>query len=237
MLASSRVLQRLHSVTSGYLHRSPALIEEHLGALHDINGQIERCQLCKLGQARARAVPGEGNPHAEVMLVGEAPGFYEDQQGRPFVGPAGQLLDELLTLAGLSRPDVFITNVIKHRPPGNRDPEPDELAACDAFLQAQVAAIQPLVIVTLGRYSLARFVPNVRSMRDVHGRAMPVNGRTICAMYHPAAALRQGSLRAVLEQDFRSLPTVVARAKERAGQAAEVPVFATSIQPAQMSLW
>src|SRR5439155_16580505 len=184
--------------------------------LREINEQIARCRLCKLGAGNARAVPGEGNPHASLMLVGEAPGFYEDQQGRPFVGPAGQLLDQLLAAAGLSRRDVFITNVIKHRPPGNRDPEEDEITACDGFLRAQIAAIQPTVIVTLGRYSLAKFIPNVRSMKEVHGRAFPYEGRLVCAMYHPAAALHQGSLRGVLEQDFRSLPMMIARAEAQA---------------------
>lgn len=147
------------------------------------------------------------------MLVGEAPGFYEDQQGKPFVGPAGQFLDELLGHAGLSRKDVFITNVIKCRPPGNRDPETEELEACDAHLRAQIAAINPCVIVTLGRFSLAKFVPNVRSMKEVHGRAIPYDGTMICAMYHPAAALHQGSLRKVIEEDFRTLPMIIARAE------------------------
>ena len=183
--------------------------------LREISDQIARCRLCKLGQGSARPVPGEGNPHASVILVGEAPGFYEDQQGRPFVGPAGQLLDQLLKVAGFARSDVFITNVIKHRPPGNRDPEEDEITACDAFLKAQIAAINPRVIVTLGRYSLAKFLPNTRSMKDVHGKAYPYEDRLVCAMYHPAAALHQGSLRSVLEQDFRMLPMIISRAEAR----------------------
>jgi uracil-DNA glycosylase family 4 len=187
--------------------------------LREISEQIARCRLCKLGGGNARPVPGEGNPHASVMLVGEAPGFYEDQQGRPFVGPAGQLLDQLLKAAGFSRSDVFITNVIKHRPPGNRDPEEDEITACDGFLRAQIAAIGPKVLVTLGRYSLAKFIPNVRSMKEVHGKAFPYEGLLVCAMYHPAAALHQGSLRGVLEQDFRSLPMIIARSEARAAAA------------------
>jgi DNA polymerase len=176
------------------------------------------------------------------MLVGEAPGFYEDQQGRPFVGPAGQLLDALLKVAGLARADVFITNVVKHRPPGNRDPEPDELDACDGYLREQIAAIRPDVIVTLGRFSLAKFVPNVKSMRDVHGRTFSYNGTTVCAMYHPAAALHQGSLRSVLEADFGTLPMIVARARERAAAAATqtttpAPAAAPPPPPEQMSLF
>ncbi len=210
--------------------------------LDEIAAQINKCKLCKLGQANARGVPGEGNPNADVLLVGEAPGFYEDQQGRPFVGAAGQFLNELLGLAGLSRSEVFITNVVKHRPPGNRDPEPDELEACDAYLRAQIEAIDPEVIVTLGRFSLAKFIPNVRAMRDIHGRAIPYENRIICAMYHPAAALHQNSLRSVLEQDFRSLPMIVAKAKARAAAPSaepDRPAPATDEPPAaqQMSLF
>lgn len=192
--------------------------------LEELRLQIAACQRCSLSKARTHTVPGEGSSRAKVMFIGEAPGFYEDQQGRPFVGPAGQFLDELLKLAGLSRPEVFITNVVKCRPPGNRDPEPDELAACDGYLQAQIAAIAPRVIVTLGRFSLSKFVPNVRNMREVHGRALPYNGLVICAMYHPAAALHQGSLRHVLEEDFRKLPAIITRAESQPpGQEAADP--------------
>lgn len=206
--------------------------------LKTIAGNVTSCRLCKLGDGRARGVPGEGNPHADIMFVGEAPGFYEDQQGRPFVGPAGKLLDELLTVAGLSRSDVFITNVVKHRPPGNRDPEADELEACDAHLRAQIAALKPKIIVTLGRFSLAKFVPNVRSMRDIHGRAIPYEDKMVCAMYHPAAALHQPSLRATLEQDFRSLPMMVQRASTKAASAApEATERARPPDPEQMSLF
>ncbi len=197
--------------------------EVRLPTLDEIAAEVNRCKLCKLGQGNARGVPGEGNPNADILLVGEAPGFYEDQQGRPFVGAAGQFLNELLGHAGLSRSEVFITNVIKHRPPGNRDPEPDELEACDGYLRAQIAAIDPEVIVTLGRFSLAKFIPNVRAMRDIHGRALPYENRIICAMYHPAAALHQASLKSVLEQDFRSLPMIVAKAKARTAAPAPAP--------------
>jgi DNA polymerase len=190
-------------------------------SLDEIAAQVNTCKLCKLGQANARGVPGEGNPNADVLFVGEAPGFYEDQQGRPFVGAAGKYLDELLGYAGFSRRDVFITNVVKHRPPANRDPEPDELQACDGYLRAQIAAINPEVIVTLGRYSLAKFIPNVRAMRDVHGRALPYENRIVCAMYHPAAALHQASLKTVLEQDFRALPMIIARAKAKGAVSSE----------------
>ena len=163
---------------------------------------------------------------------------YEDQQGRPFVGPAGKLLDDLLKVAGLTRSEVFITNVVKHRPPGNRDPEADELEACDGYLRAQIAAIQPRVIVTLGRFSLAKFIPNVRAMRDIHGRAMPYEGRIVCAMYHPAAALHQQSLRGVLEQDFRALPAIVERASAQSAATPSGPTPPTPpAEPEQMSLF
>jgi DNA polymerase len=208
--------------------------------LQELRDQITRCKRCKLGTPTARAVPGEGNPNSKVMFVGEAPGFYEDQQGKPFVGPAGKFLDELLKIAGFERKDVFITNVVKHRPPNNRDPELDELEACDGFLRGQIAAINPDVIVTLGRFSLAKFVPNVRAMRDIHGRAIPYENMTICAMYHPAAALHQGSLRSVLEQDFRNLPAIIARAGQKKTVAPVAPE--PEEEPAapsaeQMSLW
>jgi DNA polymerase len=209
--------------------------------LKEIADQVARCQRCKLGTPQARAVPGEGNPESKFMFVGEAPGFYEDQQGKPFVGPAGKFLDELLKLAGMTRKDVFITNVVKHRPPGNRDPEPDELEACDGYLRAQIAIIQPQVIVTLGRFSLGRFVPNVRAMRDIHGRALPYEGMTVVAMYHPAAALHQASLRSVLEEDFRNLPTILARATRLAASPGPAtpaaPAEPEQPGPEQMSLW
>jgi DNA polymerase len=221
---------------------SPGIKDVNLNpsTLREIADQVARCQKCPLGTPRARAVPGEGNPESKILFIGEAPGFYEDQQGKPFVGPAGKFLDELLGLAGMSRKDVFITNVVKHRPPNNRDPEPDELEACDGFLQAQIATIKPQVIVTLGRHSLGRFIPNVRAMRDIHGRALPYNGMTVVAMYHPAAALHQGSLRSVLEEDFRNLPTILARASRPAASAAPGPMAAAApVEPAaeQMSLW
>ena len=211
------------------------VVNPNLKAIAD---SVIRCRLCKLGDGKARGVPGEGNPHADIMFVGEAPGFYEDQQGRPFVGPAGKLLDDLLKVAGLARTDVFITNVVKHRPPGNRDPETDELEACDAHLRAQIAALKPKIIVTLGRFSLAKFIPNVKSMRDIHGRAIPFEDKVVCAMYHPAAALHQPSLRGTLEQDFRALPMMVQRATARLTTAEPAPAEpAPPPEPEQMSLF
>jgi uracil-DNA glycosylase len=203
-----------------------------LPTLEEIKVLIAHCRDCDLSKGRTQTVPGFGNPDAKAMFVGEAPGFYEDQQGRPFIGPAGQFLDKLLELAGFARKDVFITNVVKCRPPGNRDPEPSELDACDGHLRAQIAALDPKVIVTLGKFSLAKFVPNVRSMREIHGRAMPYEGRLVVAMYHPAAALHQGSLRAVIEDDFRTLPMIIARSDVQAAPAAAPAAPAPSGSPA-----
>jgi uracil-DNA glycosylase len=167
-------------------------------------------------------VPGEGSPKAEIMFIGEGPGFNEDQQGRPFVGAAGQLLTEMLGVIGLRREEVFITNVVRCRPPGNRDPLPDELAACDVYTQRQIAVLDPKLIVTLGRYSLARFV-GLGSMRDLHGRTREWNGVTCLAMYHPAFILRTPTLemRRMYEEDFRKIPALLnaARAKRAAALA------------------
>ncbi len=150
------------------------------------------------------------------MFIGEAPGWHEDQQGRPFVGAAGKFLNELLALAGLKREEVFITNVVKCRPPGNRDPLPDEIAACAPYLERQIAAIDPEVIVTLGRFSMARWFPGERISR-IHGQPKRVEGRLIVPMYHPAAALHQSAFRAAIEEDFAKLPKILAEAeRERA---------------------
>jgi uracil-DNA glycosylase len=148
-------------------------------------------------------VPGEGDPDAEVMVVGEAPGRHEDEQGRPFVGRAGKLLDELLAEAGLHREDVFITNVFKARPPNNRDPRPAEVAHHMAWLESQIALIRPRVVVTLGRHALKHF--SDARIADVHGTALPLDGRTLFPLYHPAAAMYNQSLRATLFEDARGL--------------------------------
>lgn len=173
--------------------------------LSRVAAEVRVCQQCQLHYSRKNAVPGEGSSQAEVMFIGEGPGFYENEQGRPFVGPAGKFLDELLERAGLKRETVYITNVVKCRPPGNRDPLPEELAACDQYLERQIAAINPLVIVTLGRFSMAKFMPNVR-ISSVHGKSSWVNGRLVVAMFHPAAALHQPSLKNSVIEDFNRLP-------------------------------
>jgi uracil-DNA glycosylase len=149
-------------------------------------------------------VPGEGSPTADVVIVGEAPGASEDNQGRPFVGRAGRLLDELLSEAGLDRSDVFITNVVKARPPGNRDPRADEVAHHLPWLEAQLEVIQPRLVVPLGRHALKRFAPDAK-IGAVHGRVMEPDGRRLFPMYHPAAALHNQSLRGTLVEDARAL--------------------------------
>lgn len=183
--------------------------------LQEVASQVMECKNCQLSFSRKKAVPGEGPASAEIMLIGEGPGFYENEQGRPFVGAAGKFLDELLDRANLNRKLVFITNVVKCRPPGNRDPLPEELLACGAYLERQIAAINPLVIVTLGRYSMGRFLPNVR-ISEVHGRPAWVRGRLIIPMFHPAAALHQPSLKTSVERDFSRLPEWIEQARSTA---------------------
>jgi uracil-DNA glycosylase family 4 len=181
------------------------------GQMREIEAQVRACQLCKLAKTRTRAVPGEGSFQAEVMFIGEGPGYHEDKQGRPFVGPAGQFLNELLSIAGLSRETVYITNVVKCRPPNNRDPEPIEMAACALYLERQIALINPRIIVTLGRYSMAKFFPGEK-ISQIHGTARMVDGRLCVAMYHPAAGLHQASLADVIRTDFRLLPVYIEQA-------------------------
>jgi DNA polymerase len=186
-----------------------------------IADEVKVCPKCDLARGRINAVPGEGNPEARVMLIGEGPGFHEDEQGRPFVGNSGNFLNSLLEKAGLKREDVFITNVVKCRPPSNRDPLPDEMAACSEYLDRQIAAIDPDVIVTLGRFSMSRYFPGERISR-IHGEAKQVNGRLVVPMYHPAAALHQGALRATIEEDFAKLPKLLAeRERQREKDAAK----------------
>lgn len=187
--------------------------DEKQHALTTLGDEVEHCKLCPLYQTGTRGVPGEGNPDAEILFVGEGPGQKEDELGRPFVGPAGKLLEELLQHIGLTRNDVYIANVIKHRPPGNRDPLPDELEACWPYLKRQIEIIQPKVIVTLGRHSLERFLPG-KVISQVHGKPFRVGGTVYFAMYHPAAALYQGSLRATLFEDIAKLPKVLALIRE-----------------------
>ena len=177
-----------------------------------VAGEVAACTRCPLHAGRNRSVPGEGNVLSDVLLVGEGPGQREDATGRPFVGPAGQLLTELLTSIGWQRSDVFITNVVKCRPPGNRDPEPGEIAACGEYLDRQEHALDPILVVTLGRFSLQRYLPGSR-ISEVHGRLRRVGGRFVLPMYHPAAALRSSGLRETLARDFREVPAALIEAR------------------------
>lgn len=188
-----------------------------MSELEDLAQLIRSCPRCDLCQSRTHAVPGEGPDNAEVMFIGEAPGFYEDQQGQPFVGPAGKLLDQLLALAGLRRQDVYITNIIKCRPPNNRDPLPKEIEACRPWLEQHLATIKPKVVVTLGRYSMAHFFPG-GSISKVHGQPRVRNGVYYVPLFHPAAALHQERFRRPLEDDFRNLSVILAEARRSVGQ-------------------
>ena len=183
-----------------------------MSALSELNGEIARCQRCEIAKYRTKAVPGEGPEDAEIMFVGEAPGWHEDQQGRPFVGPAGQYLEKLLASIGLKRQQVYITNAIKTRPPGNRDPLPTEIQNCRNWLTHQIEIIQPKMIVTLGRYSMAMFFPG-NSIGKIHGTAQRRDNIIYYAMYHPAAALHQQSLRQAIEADMLKIPALLAEMK------------------------
>ncbi|HWZ18345.1 MAG TPA: uracil-DNA glycosylase [Ktedonobacteraceae bacterium] len=182
--------------------------------LEKVATEVSTCTKCDLCKGRTKAVPGEGNPHAKIMFIGEGPGFHEDSQGRPFVGPAGQFLVELLASINLKRTDVFITNVVKCRPPGNRDPLPAEINACNDYLERQIAALDPEVIVTLGRFSMAKFFGGEK-ISSIHGRARKVDGRICIAMYHPAAGLHQQSLKDTIRSDFKKIPQIMADAERQ----------------------
>ncbi len=178
--------------------------------LEAVAAEVAICTDCKLHEGRKLSVPGEGPPDADLLFIGEGPGFHENEQGRPFVGAAGNFLEELLGAIGLSREEVFITNVVKCRPPGNRDPQPEELEACERYLERQTQSLDPKVIVTLGRFSMARFFPNTR-ISNIHGQPKQIGGRLVVPMYHPAAALHQPSLRKTIHADFAKLPELIGR--------------------------
>ncbi len=181
---------------------------------------IRACTACPLHRSARQAVPGEGSAESGIFFLGEAPGYHEDLRGRPFVGPAGQLLDELLADIGLDRSKVFITNVVRHRPPENRDPLPEEVSACDMWLRRHIEVLKPRVIVTLGRHAMGRFLPG-ESISRIHGRPRTVNGLTVFPVYHPAAVLHQPALRGALAGDFAALALLLASevvAKEQVGE-------------------
>lgn len=187
--------------------------------LTQVAKEVAVCQKCELYHSRKNAVPGEGPAHAEIMLIGEGPGFYENEQGRPFVGASGQFLDQLLAQAGLDRAAVWIGNVVKCRPPANRDPQPAELASCDEYLERQIQAINPSIIITLGRYSMGKFMPGAK-ISTVHGQMRRLGGRYVIAMFHPAAALHQASLKPAILADFAKLPELLVEARTGLGRSA-----------------
>lgn len=198
--------------------------------------EVAVCQKCALHHSRKNSVPGEGPAHSEIMFIGEGPGFHENEQGRPFVGAAGQFLDELLAQAGLKRPEVWIGNVVKCRPPGNRDPLPEELAACNEYLERQIAAIDPKIIVTLGRFSMGRFMPGVK-ISQVHGQMRQVGSRFVIAMFHPAAALHQASLKPAILKDFAQLPRLLEQARAALKRSAPVADAEQQEEPKQLNLF
>ncbi len=189
------------------LPRIEANEEEALGV---IANEVKVCQKCRLGKTRTQAVPGVGDPEAEVLFVGEAPGYQEDQKGIPFCGPAGKFLDEMLASVSLDRDKVFIANVIQCRPPENRDPEDDEKNACWPYLQKQIEIINPKLIVCLGRHSMMRLIPGQASISKIHGKPLRrPDGRVYLPLYHPSAALHNGSLRPVQLEDFSKIPSII----------------------------
>jgi uracil-DNA glycosylase family 4 len=176
-----------------------------MSLLSELAEQIAICPKCAISKTRKKAVPGVGAENAEIMFIGEAPGFNEDQQGLPFVGQAGHVLDHLLESIKLERSKVFITNIIKCRPPDNREPLPYEIENCRPWLDRQIELIHPRMIVTLGRYSMEKFFPG-KSISKIHGTAQKLGDVIYFAMYHPAAALHQSKLRQALEADMFKIP-------------------------------
>jgi len=207
-------------VTAGEAIVAATTTEQRRAALEAIAAEVRACTRCKLAQGRTKAVPGEGHADTEVMFVGEGPGQTEDAQGRPFVGRAGELLVRLLASIGWRRQEVFITNIVKCRPPGNRDPEPDEIAACAPYLQRQLEVLDPAVVVTLGRFSMAHFRPGER-ITQIHGTHAPAPEATgardalAYALFHPAAALRSTDVERQSYDDIAGLPRVLTEARAR----------------------
>jgi len=216
---------------------------DRAAALADIAAQVNECTLCRLHETRTKAVPGAGDSHAEILFIGEGPGQNEDQQGLPFVGRSGDLLVKLLKQIGLTRDRVFITNVVKCRPPDNRDPQPDEITTCRTYLDHQIARIDPLVIVTLGRFSMARYFPGAK-ITQIHGEPQwdDEARRAYLPLFHPAAVLRTASLLPAMEADFQLIPRLVQRVKEKraegaAAPAADPPVSDPPLPPGQLPLF
>jgi uracil-DNA glycosylase family 4 len=201
-----------------------------LSELADLCNQVQECQKCILSQGRTNAVPGQGPEDADIMFIGEGPGFHEDRQGIPFVGAAGNYLNELLAKIDLKREDVYITNVVKCRPPGNRDPQPQEIDACRPYLDEQITLIRPRLIVTLGRFSMQRYFPGA-SISRIHGQPKRVGNVIYYPMFHPAAALHQPRWRSLLEEDILKIPGLLAKLDEIEEEEPEIP------QAEQLSLF
>jgi uracil-DNA glycosylase family 4 len=206
--------------------------------LAQIAKEVAVCRNCALHESRNKSVPGEGPETAEIMLIGEGPGFHENEQGRPFVGASGNFLSQLLEQGGLKRTDVFICNVVKCRPPNNRDPQIDELTACNKYLERQIETINPSIIVTLGRFSMNKFIPGAK-ISAIHGQMRKVGARFVIPMFHPAAALHQAALKPALLADFAKLPKLLDEARKALGKSApakqveEVP----QEEPKQLSMF
>jgi uracil-DNA glycosylase family 4 len=199
-----------------------------MSALIELYNEVALCRRCDLYRNATHPVPGTGPENAEIMFIGEGPGYHEDQEGKPFVGPAGKFLDQLLASVNLKRDQVYIANVVKHRPPNNREPLPSEISACSVWLDRQLEIIHPKIIVTLGRHSMGRFFPN-KSISRIHGTGEKRDGVVYFAMYHPAAALHQQSLKAEIERDMLKIPALL---KEL-----QPPPPAPPEKPRQMSLF
>ena len=215
-----------------------------MNSLEEVALLVRKCTECPLHGGRTNAVPGEGPARADLMFIGEGPGYHEDRQGRPFVGPAGQFLEELLASIGMTREDVFIANMIKCRPPQNRDPSPAEMSSCGKYLDRQIDLLDPKLIVTLGRFSLSRFFPG-ESISRARGKAREKDGRWLYPIMHPAAALHRHELRAVIAEDFSQIPGILSSilsgllqspspASPGTGQGAQAQPAA---EPSQLSLF
>jgi|SRR3972149_828847 len=188
--------------------------EERMSTLEGLREQAMGCTLCPLSQSRTQVVFGAGNPRARVLFIGEAPGYHEDLKGEPFVGSAGRLLTELLESIGLKRTDIYIANVIKCRPPGNRNPLPEEIEHCKPYLMKQIDLIKPKIVCTLGNFSTQLLLNKKIGVSKLRGQSFLLNGYTVVPMYHPAAALHQGGLLVSLKEDFTNLKNLLESGSE-----------------------
>ena len=206
-----------------------------MDSLQEVARLVEHCTDCPLSGHRTNAVPGEGPAEADLMFVGEGPGYHEDQQGRPFVGPAGQFLEGLLASIGMNRQEVFIANMIRCRPPQNRDPLPEEISACNKYLERQIQLVNPKLIVTLGRFSLGRFFPG-ETISRARGKVREKDGRLVYPIMHPAAGLRRQELRNNIIQDFQAIPSIL-EGSSRPIPSDAVPERQETPSPEQLSLF